>query len=92
MIDVIIILAILGFPFGLAVGAGLSYKYNSPDDKDLAKYMDRLVNQEELESHQRLAKYRMARNGQKSQRFDGGPNAKTFRMKVRPTTRRTKQD
>lgn len=92
MNDALLTLALVGFPLGILFGYSISRKIVPPSDKELANYMDRLVNQEELESQQRLNAYRMARNGQKSQRFDSGPPAQTFRMKVRPTTRRTNKD
>lgn len=85
----LILMAILGFPAGLAVGYIIkAYFGNPPTDEQIYKYMGRIVNQEELEEHQRLLKFRMARNGQKTARFDGGPNARVMRVKVRPKAKR----
>jgi hypothetical protein len=46
--------------------------------------MDRVVNIEALEEHERLLKVRMARQGRKSMRTDGGPNAKVMKMRIGP--------
>lgn len=59
-----------------------------PNDEQIARYMGRIVNQEEVEEHQRLLKFRMARNGRKTIRYDSGPNARIGKMRVRPVARR----
>lgn len=85
--DAMTIMAICGFPVGVMVGF-LIKKPTPPSDSDLYKFMDRVVNYEELEEHQRLMKFKMARNGRKTVRTDSGPNAKVMRMRVRPVARR----
>lgn len=79
---------LLVLPLSTAMGILIGRKQQRPTDQNIARFMNRVVNQEELEEQQRLNAYRMARNGRKTQRFDGGPNAKVMRLKVRPVSRR----
>jgi hypothetical protein len=69
---------------GLATGALLWFKPKLPTDKQIFDYMNRVVNQEEVEEHRRLLRVRMMRAGQKSIRLDGGPHARVMRMRIRP--------
>ena len=87
MNDALIIFATAGFPLGVLVGF-LIKKPAPPTDEQLYQFMGRIVNLEELEEHQRILKYKMARNGRKTMRTDSGPNAKVMRMRVRPVARR----
>ena len=80
-------LLVVAVAFGLGVWAG-KRSGPPPTDAQIARFMGKIVNQEELEEHQRLLKFKMARNGLKSMRTDGGPNAKMLRLRVRPTSRR----
>jgi len=83
------ILPLVGVAFGLGLGIWWGRRQRRPPtDEQVARYMGKVVNQEELEEHQRLLKFKMARNGLKSMRTDGGPNAKMLRLRVRPTSRR----
>ena len=83
------VLALVGFPLGMILGYWLGTHFKAPpSDEYLADYMGRVVNQEEMEEHIRLSRYRMARNGVKTQRFDGGPNARVMRVRIRPTSKR----
>jgi hypothetical protein len=76
-------------PMTLIIGIYLGRRQRiPPTDYQIAKYLDRVVNQEEVEERQRINKFRMARNGQKTVRFDGGPNAKVMPLKVRHVSRR----
>lgn len=89
MSDLVMGLAVAGFPLGMAAGYSIRGIYERPPDADdLRKALNRIVNMEEMEEHQRITKFRMARNGRKTQRFDGGPNAQQLRMPLRPTSRR----
>lgn len=89
MNDMLLALAITGMPAGLAIGTWLGINMRtSPTDEDLHKFMGRVVNQEEMEEHQRILKYQMAGQGRKTMRFDSGANARVMRMKVRPVSRR----
>ena len=87
--DAIMGLAVTGFPLGMAAGYAIRGMYiPPPSDADIAKFMGRVVNQEEMEEHERLTRVSMMRNGRKTQRFDGGPHAKVMRVKVRPVAKR----
>lgn len=59
-----------------------------PTRAEIAHFMNRVVNQEEMEEHERITKYRMAKSGRKTQRFDSGPNATIRKMPVRRVSRR----
>jgi hypothetical protein len=81
------LMAALPGMFALGVWLG-QRRAKPPTDEQVAKYMNRVVNQEEVEERQRINKFRMARNGQKTVRFDGGTNAKVMPLKVRHVSRR----
>ena len=55
-----------------------------PEDEVIRKYMERIVNMETIEEHERLLKFRLARQGRRSLRVDGGPNAIVRRMRINP--------
>jgi hypothetical protein len=75
----------------LFVGIWLGTRMRTPPNAEqIQKFMNRVVNQEEMAEHERVTKYKMARNGLKSQRYDSGPNARVMRMKIRPRPRRPK--
>lgn len=59
-----------------------------PTDEQIYRFMDKVVNTEEMQEHQRLLRVKMMRNGRKTQRFDSGPNAKMRKMKVYRASRR----
>ena len=82
-----IVLAAVPLSFTIGIWLG-QRRGRRPTDEQVARYMGKVVNQEELEEYQRLLKFKMARNGLKSMRTDGGPNAKMLRLRVRPTSRR----
>lgn len=85
----ILFIGMIAFAFGVGIWAGRRISEPPrPTDEQIAKYMGKVVNQEEMEEHQRLLKFRMARNGRQTQRFDSGPNAKIMRLKIRPVSRR----
>ena len=89
MNDALLAFAALGMPLGITIGYfGRRWvdKPGPPTDSQIAKYLGRIVNIEELESHQRLVRARMMRNKQSTLRFDGGPNAKVSKMRVRRGT------
>lgn len=87
--DVVYLMAMFGFPVGIGVGYTIKSHFpTTPTDEQLYQFMGRIVNLEELEEHQRILKYKMARNGRKTMRTDSGPNAKVMRMRVRPVARR----
>ena len=87
--DIIQTATMLAIPLSVAVGVWIGRRQRTPPtDAQIARFMGKIVNQEELEEHQRLLKFKMARNGLKSMRTDGGPNAKMLRLRVRPTSRR----
>lgn len=89
MTTTVILIVLFGQLVPLAIGVWLGRRQRlPPNDADIARYMNRVVNIEELEERQRINKFRMARNGRKTQRFDGGPNAKIMRMRIRPVSRR----
>jgi hypothetical protein len=72
-------------PAALTIGILIGRrKYKPPTDEQVRKFMNRVVNIESIEEHEKLLKVRMARQGLKSVRTDGGPNAKITRMRVRP--------
>jgi hypothetical protein len=60
----------------------------TPRKEQIAEYMRRVVDLEELEEHEKLIKLRMERNRRKTTRFDSGPNARVMRMRL--TKRRRK--
>jgi hypothetical protein len=57
------------------------------DAELLRRQMDRIVNIEAIEERERLLKFRMARQGLRSTRLDGGPNARVMRMRIGPRPR-----
>jgi hypothetical protein len=71
--------------FGIWIG---QRNAKPPTDEQVAKYLNRVVNKEEVEERQRIDKFRMARNGQKTVRYDSGPNAKIMPLKLRHVSRR----
>jgi hypothetical protein len=74
---------------GLASGVVIAYQSaRPPTDEQIHRYMNKIVNQEEVEYHQRLLRLQLMRAGRKTTRFDGGPNAKIMRMSIRPRRRR----
>lgn len=74
---------------GLLLGVWLGRRRGQPpDDETIARFMGRVVNQEEIESNQRMLRYKMARNGKTSTRTDSGPNARVSRLRIRPTIRK----
>ena len=75
----------LGFGFGVWAGRRQA---KPPDDEQIARYMSRVVNQEEIESNERMRNFKMARNGRTSTRFDSGPNARVSKLRIKPTIRR----
>lgn len=77
-----------GIIFGWACSTIAERHKQIPTDQQIATYMNRVVNQEEMSEHERITKFRMARNGRKTQRFDGGPNARITKMRVRPVPKR----
>ena len=90
VVDTVLLFAL---PVTLLIGIWLGHRVKRPPtDENLFKFMDRLVNQEELEERQRLLKVKMARANRRTIRFDGGPNAKVMRMRIRPGTRRPRKD
>lgn len=81
----------LTIPPGMIIGyciAKLQQPYQPPTDENIARFMNKVVNQEEMAEHERLTKFRMARNGRKTQRFDSGPNAKMRKAQIYPRPRR----
>lgn len=68
---------------GLASGALIwSHKAKPPTIEQVREFMDRVVNVEAIEEHEKLLKVRMARQGLRNIRVDGGPNAVVRRMRV----------
>jgi hypothetical protein len=55
-----------------------------PEDQVIREFMERIVNMEAIEEHERLLKFRMARGGLRSMRVDGGPNAVMRKMRLTP--------
>jgi hypothetical protein len=51
--------------------------------KDIARYMARVVNLEELEANRRAVHRQMVQSGRRSVRVDGGENARVMRMRKR---------
>lgn len=77
----------LGNLFGW-LAATATYRVSSRDriaasPQDIAKFMTRVVNLEELEEHRRMVRLRMMQAKQRTVRFDGGPSATVHRMRVR---------
>lgn len=58
------------------------------DVEKLHNELAKIVNQEQIDSDQRMRRMRMMRNGRKTVRTDSGPNAKVMRLRIRPTARR----
>lgn len=54
-----------------------------PTSRDIARFMESVVNQEDVETRRRLLKRQMLETGRRSVRYDGGPNAKVVRMRKR---------
>lgn len=73
----------IGIPIGWYFGS------RPPDASDIRDYMDRIVNIEAMEEHEKLVKLRMARNAVRTTRVDGGPNARVTKMRVNKVGRRT---
>ena len=73
---------------GIATG-GVAFHalLKPPDQEELRKFLTRVVNVEAVEERERLLKVRMARQGLKSVRTDGGPNAQIKQMRIRPRPR-----
>jgi hypothetical protein len=72
---------------GLVSGAGAVLflrrgKANPPTLEQVRKYMERVVNVEAIEEHEKLVKLRMMRQGLRNIRVDGGANAVVRRMRV----------
>lgn len=83
------ILPLVGVVLGLVCGVWLGRRQRQPpDDETIARYMGRVVNQEEIESNQRMLNYKMARNGRVSTRTDSGPNARVSKLRIKPTIRK----
>jgi hypothetical protein len=69
---------------GLVMFSVWRFSTPQPDADELRKHMERIVNMEMIEEHERLLKFRMARSGLRSMRIDGGPNAVLRRMRLNP--------
>ena len=54
-----------------------------PSPEDIAKYMAKVVNLEELEERRRAVHRQMVQSGRRSVRVDGGENARVMRMRKR---------
>jgi hypothetical protein len=61
--------------------------FRKTDMELFANFLNRIVNLEAIEEHERLLKVRMARQGLKSMRLDSGPNARVMRMRIAPRRR-----
>ena len=86
-----ILLVLMGMSLGIVVGFFGSRRFrDQPGAEDIRKYMSRIVNMESIEERERLLKLRMARQGLKSTRLDGGPNAQITRMRIRPRPKKGK--
>ena len=75
------------FAGGVAGGSTLTFFFTKPlqiSPEQVREMMNRVVNVESMEEHERLLKVRMARQGLKSMRVDGGQNARVMRMRIRP--------
>lgn len=58
-------------------------------DEQIAKYMSRVVNLEEIEEYHRLLRFRLSGNGKSTIRVDSGPNARVMRARPRARFRRS---
>ena len=70
---------------GLVWGWLMAYwlHFRKTDMELISKYMDRVVNIEAMEEHEKLLKVRMARQGLRSMRLDSGPNARITKMRAK---------
>jgi hypothetical protein len=84
---------ICSFFAGGFIAFGLGYLVGrrplTPDE--VWRYMNRVVNLEALDEHEKLTKVRMARNNRKITRTDGGPNARISKMRVKAPKRGAKK-
>lgn len=62
-----------------------------PREADVARFMARVVNLEDLEAHRRAVRLKMLQSGRRSERFDGGPNARVMRMRKRKARTQTRR-
>jgi hypothetical protein len=75
--------------FGSTITSGkqslvsLTRQKAKPNAKDIAAYMARVVNLEELEANRRAVHRQMVQSGRRSVRVDGGQNARVMRMRKR---------
>lgn len=77
-----------GILWGCLITIFYVYRHEVPDAEQVRNFMERIVNLEELEEHEKLTKLRMERNRRKTTRVDSGPNARVMRMRLTRRPRR----